>query len=214
MNSEKYFDIKIFVDKIDSQRRSLGFMTVNELIDLNVNGNVVIDPFSTLISETVNIGAENVFYPNTIIEKRAGGHIKIGNKNIIYPQTLILAGPGKVIIGNNNQFGDGGVSIKANYLNSEITIGNNGRYLNGVQMLGVSHLGSGTQIIGGQLTVQDCYLEDGQDFLFADPDQRGGVIKGFGLVRNLKIMKGKVINGLGTFDESMIKDQSFYHQKK
>jgi len=202
------------LEKIDKQRKELGFLTISELLDLNGNKNVILDPMSTLISKEVNIGSGNIFYPNTIVEKQGNGIIEIGNKNIFYPQTFIVASLGRIKIGDGNQFGDGGLSIKANYPNTDISIGDNCRLLNGVQILGITHLGSGSQIIGGQLTVQDCFLGDGKDFTFPDADERGGVVKGFGLIRNIRIEKGKVINGQGSFDQSMIQDQSFYHPKK
>ncbi|MDD2225065.1 MAG: hypothetical protein PHP97_02800 [Candidatus Shapirobacteria bacterium] len=212
-NSESNQSSSIF-EKLDNQRKELGFFTIGELLELSDRKNIILDPMSTLISKDANIGSENIFYPNTIIEKQGGGTIEIGSKNIFYPQTFIVASLGKIKIGNGNQFGDGGLSIKANYPNTDISIGNNCRLLNGVQILGITHLGSGSQIIGGQLTVQDCFLEDGKDFTFPDTDERGGVIKGFGLIRNIKIEKGKVINGQGSFDQSMVQDQSFYHPKK
>ena len=205
---------KSILEKIDKQRKELGFLIVSELLDLNNKKNVILDPMSTLISKNIDIGSGNIFYPNTIIQKQDDGIIEIGNKNIFYPQIFIIASLGKIKIGDNNQFGDGGLSIKANYPNTEISIGDNCRLLNGVQILGITHLGSGSQVIGGQLTVQDCFLGDGKDFTFPNTDERGGVIKGFGIARNIRVEKGKVINGQGSFDQSMIQNQSFYHPKK
>jgi len=181
------------IDRIDRIRRDLGFLTISELLDLSKNKNVILDPFSTLISKDVVIGSGNVFYPNVLIETGHGGTI---------------------IIGDNNQFGDGGVSVKANYPDTKIIINNDCRLLNGVQVLGNTNLGSGCQVIGGQLTVLNCTLEAGGDYKSADPDERAGVIKGYGRVVDLVIDRGKVANVEGKFDQSMIQNQSEYHKTK
>jgi carbonic anhydrase/acetyltransferase-like protein (isoleucine patch superfamily) len=202
------------MNQIDLQRNSKGFLTIDEIMNKISIKNIVLDPHSLLIGKEVVIGSGNVFYPNTVVEIQNTGKIIIGNQNVFFPQTLLLAGPGKIIIGDSNQFGDGGVSIKANYPDSLITIGNNGRYLNGVQIVGKCQIGSGSQIIGGQITVQDCVLESGETFSFSDPDQRGAVLKGFGLARGIILNKGQVLNGSGIFDQSEVKNQSYYHPKK
>lgn len=207
-------NLKDIIEIIDSQREAKGFLTIEEVLALNKKGNLILDPFSILISKRVKIGSQNIFYPSIIVEILNNGAISIDNGNTFFPQTSMLADNGEIIIGNNNQFGDGGVSIKANQPGVKIRIGNEGRYLNGVQVIGNTSLGSGSQLIGGLLTVQDCSIENGLPYTHPEPDERGGVIKGFGVARNLTIKQGQVINGSGVFLEEDIKKQSFYHPKK
>lgn len=202
-----------FISRIDQQRVAQGFLTVAEMLELTETGNVILDFFSVLISKEAVIGSDNVFYPNVVIEVRNGGSITINNSNTFYPNCLLLADKGRIAIGNYNQFGDGGVSVKANQDQALITFGDKGRYLNGVQFVGRCNLGSGSQVIGGPITVQNCTLESGENYVHKDSDLRGGVIKGFGLARDLQIMQGRVINGQGNFDSANIQDQSFYHPK-
>ncbi|WP_371363792.1 hypothetical protein SRRS_46790 [Sporomusa rhizae] len=199
--------------KINEQRQKNGFFSIPELLELEAKGNLILDPFSTLISSSVEIGTDNKFYSGVIIETKNNGTIYIGNGNTFWPNSLIRAEYGKVQIGDSNQFGDGGVSIKANTKQSNIHIGDHGRYINGVQILGCSYLGSCSQVIGN-ITVQDCHLDEGESFMNSDPDVRGGVLKGYGLARNIRVKTGMVINGQGVFtQENMIK-QSFFHPIK
>ncbi len=127
--------------------------------------------------------------------------------------TFIYADQGTVSIGNRNQFGDGGCTIKANSEDTTTTISDNGRYLNGPLIIGSSHLGSGTQVIGA-VTVQDSTLEGGKDYMFSDPDERGAVLKGTGLARGMLVSRGKVINAYGNFQDAHVENQSKYHPRK
>ena len=205
---------EILFEKIDHERSRRNYLSLEQTLNITQKGNILTDPFSVLISKNVIIGSNNIFYPNVIIELNLiSSFIKIGNNNVFYPQSFLLAeNGGSILIEDSNHF-EGGVSIKANVLDSNITIGSFGRFLNGVQIIGRCNLGSGSQIIGN-ITVQNCNLEAGESFLCDNPDLRGGLIKGYGLVRNLTIGKGKVIDGAGTFDSINIQDQSFYHPKK
>jgi hypothetical protein len=96
--------------------------------------------------------------------------------------------------------------------NSCITIGDNGRYLNGMQIVGICSLGSGSQVIGN-IIVQNCVLEEGESYLHDNPDLRAGLLKGFGIARNLTVGKGKVIEGAGKFETSNIQSQALFHPK-
>lgn len=204
---------QIIIDSINSQRAVRNCLSLQETLDLTNQGNIVVDPFSTLLSKNAIIGENNIFYPNVIIEADSSGSIEIKNNNIFYPQTFMTAGKdGHIYVGSENHF-EGGVAIKANMQGSQIVFGNNGRYLNGVQFIGICNLESGSQVIGN-ITVQNCILEKGETYLHRNPDLRGGLLKGFGLARNLVIGKGKVIDGLGKFDIIDIQDQSFFHSKK
>jgi acetyltransferase-like isoleucine patch superfamily enzyme len=200
-------------DLINSQRNKKGYLSLTETMELCNNGNIIFDPYSTLISKYSKIGKNNIFYPNVIIESEQESELIIGNGNIFYPSTFILtSNSGIISLLDNNQF-EGGVSIKANMKGAHISIRNNGRYLNGVQILGKCFLGNGAQVIGN-ITVQNCTLCDGEAYSHADADMRGGLLKGFGIARDLIISQGEVIDGFGKFINDDIKKQSFFHPKK
>jgi len=61
--------------------------------------------------------------------------------------------------------------------------------------------------------VQNCTLADGGTFQEPNPDERGAVLKGFGLARNIVLETGRVINGGGNFADFPIEQQSAYHPK-
>jgi hypothetical protein len=204
--------IEEMLESVNNARNQRGFLSVEDLIKLNEEGNIILDPFSTLVGNEVKIGTGNIFYPNTILEAANGGIIQVGNTNIFYPNTLLVADQGQIKIGNGNQFGDGGCSIKANRQGAEIIVEDNGRYIDGPTIVGKTILGSGTQIIG-RITAQDCSLEGGKDFTSGEPDAQGAVLKGAGLARGIRLSRGDVLNGQGDFSKAEIERQSFYHPK-
>ena len=197
---------------INAQRKQRGFLAVAYLLE-RYSKNIILDPFSTLISENIDMGEGNIIYPNVIIEAKNGGRMGLGSGNVLFPGTLFLADEGEIRIGNNNEFGDGGLRLKANIAGASITIGDFGRYTNGAEIIGKCVLGSGSQILG-QITVQNCTLGSGESFKGSDPDLRGGLLKGFGLARNLDVKQGEVINGQGTFAQTSIERQASYHSPK
>lgn len=200
--------------KIDIQRTLHGFMTVAELLEtLTAQNNTVLDPFSTLVSKDVEIGSGNILYPNVIIEARNRGTISIGSQNVFFPGTMLLADQGKIVIEDGNTFGDGGVRIKANMPDALIEIGSNGRYMNNVEVMGRCHLGTGSQILGA-ISVQNCTLGAGDSYKDPNAETRGGLLKGFGLARNLTVGQGEVINGQGNFEQARIEQQAAYHPRK
>jgi large exoprotein involved in heme utilization and adhesion len=79
--------------------------------------------------------------------------------------------------------------------------------------MGQTSLGDGSQILGG-ITVQNCLLAGGGSYKTSDPDERGAVMKGFGLARNLTLQTGQVINGSGDFGTASIEWQRAYHPKQ
>lgn len=195
----------------DAQRQRMGLMTLREIETLIEQGNSIFDPFSTLISCTAKVGTGNIFYPSVIIQARDEGSISIGSQNIFYPNTFLLAESGMIVVGSGNQFGDGGVSLKAQ--GSSITVQDRGRYMNSPQILGETFLGTGSQVLG-RINVQNCRLEAGEDYTHPDPDLRAGVLKGSGVARQLLVKAGEVINGNGVFEQANIERQTFYHPKK
>ncbi len=200
------------IEKINGQRASMGFLGIDEMLALTDRGNIFLDPFSILLSRSVEIGDGNVFFPNLVLQTANAGSLTIADKNTFFPNTIVIADKGKINIGSSNQFGDGGCSIKANTTDSDIRIGDKGRFLGGAVILGKSVLGSGSQILG-PITAQDCELRPGGNFESEDPDERAGVLKGNGVARGIIVEVGKVLNGAGKFDQADIELQSVYHPK-
>ncbi len=196
---------------INDVRQRDGFLTIEETLSL-CDRNTIYDPFSTLISRHAHIGSGNILYPCTTIRCCQDSRCEIGDQNIFYSITMIDACGGAISIGNSNTFGDGGFTAKADRPGAKITIGNRGRYASGASVYGVSHLGTGSQILG-QISVIDCFLADGEDFTHHDPDERAGVLKGHGPARKLRIGVGEVIFGRSTFEQANIQRQTDFHPK-
>lgn len=204
MNTEVYKRLALL-------RQSNGLLTPDELLALSTNGNVIHDPFSTLISRRASLGTGNTIYPNVIINCGEQGTIVIGNDNLLFPDTLMTASTGTIDIGNANQFGEQGISIRADSPNDRIRIGNSGRYMNGIQLLGECDLGSGSQLLGGPLVIQNCSLEAGGSWQSDDPNTRAGLIKGTGFARGLKVLRGEVVNGRRILTQDQIELQIIHH---
>jgi acetyltransferase-like isoleucine patch superfamily enzyme len=195
---------------IDNARKKQKFLSADDVLAAYGETNSILDA-SVLISEGVEIGDNNVFYPNVVIERHGEGKISIGNNNIFYPGTYILSSAGSVTVGDKNEFGASGCTIKANMSDAAITIGDGGRYCDGANIMGKTSLDSGSQVLGN-ITVQGCALAAGGTFQTPDPDERAAVLKGFGLARGILLEKGQVVNGLGNFAERPVEWQREYHQ--
>lgn len=196
--------------KLDRLRHEQGYLTVGEVFALIENGNVVLDPFSTLIGRQVRVGHGNVFYPTVSIWCDEAGEITIADRNIFHVGTCLHAGPGRIVVGTGNQLGESGFIAKANRSGAVIEIGDHGRYLGGASVYGVTQLGSGSQILGA-ISVENCILAPGASYTDPDPDARGAVLKGAGIARGLTLKRGEVILGNGLFTAEAIKPQSFFH---
>lgn len=142
---------------LDEVRRQKGLLTVAELIDLSRRGNLFYDPYSVLISTRAVIDRDNVFFPGVYLFCTDGGALEIQKGNTFHANTLIEASNGCVRIGSHNQFGEGGFTAKANRQGASISIGDEGRYLNGAAVFGETNLGSGSQLLG-PITVDNCTL--------------------------------------------------------
>jgi len=198
----------------DEAREKHGFLTFSGMMELCKRGNIIFDPFSVLISSRAAIGSGNTFYPSVLIECNAPGELVIGDGNVFFSGCRLLADPGKIRIGNANQFGEGGCFIKANRAGALINVGDNGRYVAGTWLLGTSTLGSGSQVIG-QIHVEDCELAGGDSHACDDPNRRGAVLKGSGDARGLCVRAGYVIRSdNGRFEQRDEKPQSSFHQRK
>jgi len=199
------------MDNIQHARSARDFLKYEALSATVGKDNTVLDA-SVLIGSAVKIGSGNVFYPGVVIEQIGQSTITIGNDNIFYPGTYMFASSGAISIGNGNEFGVGGCIVRSNMPDSKIAIGDGGRYSNGVNIMGATQLGSGSQVLGA-ITVQSCTLASGAGFQDSDPDKRAAVLKGFGLARGLTLEVGQVVNGAGDFAKAPIEWQSTYHPK-
>lgn len=195
---------------IDVQRRTLGFLTIAETLALTARGNVVLDPYSVLISASARIGTDNRFYPGVTIEAGTGATIEIGDENAFWLGTVIAAEAGVIVIGNGNQFGPGGFTASLDKSGGRIEIGSRGRFRDGPSVFAGCALGDGAQVLG-PIQAQAVVLGAGGNHEETDPDARGGVLKGTGRARDLTIGRGQVIEGRGHFSAADIKPQSFYH---
>lgn len=200
-------------EKVNRFRSEKGFLTTDQLMGLVGVANIILDPFSVLISKGVEIGTSNVFYPNVVIERLGDGELSIGDGNVFYPGMYWLSSNGSIRVGDGNEFGTNGCIVKANYPGAVIEIGSQGRYCDGVSIMGKTSLGDGCQILGA-ITVQSCTLQGGASYRNSDPDARGAVLKGFGLARELQLATGEVVNGQGAFAMASVERQSSYHPKK
>jgi hypothetical protein len=196
---------------IDAARLACGFLTLSQMMDA-LAGNHVLDPFSTLISAGVTAGKNNIFYPGVTLKASTGMEIRLGDDNSVHAGSLFEAVTGSILIGSNNQFGEGGFTAKANRPGAEIRIGSHGRYLNNPALFGRCVLGDGSQILGN-ITVDSCTLADGGSFREDDPDLRAGLLKGSGVARNLTVARGMVIAGNGTFSADDLLPQRHFHPK-
>jgi len=201
------------VAAIDEARRALGFLGIEAVLALADRGNVILDPFSTLIAGNARIGAGNVFYPGVTIQCSASGGVIVGDGNTFHSGTRLAAEAGTVTIGNGNLFGEcGGFTAKADRTGARIVIGDCGRYQGGASVFGETSLGSGSQLLGA-IAVDNCHLAAGDSYRDPDPDARGALLKGQGIARDLRLDRGQVISTRGVFAMKDVRPQSFFHPK-
>jgi bifunctional N-acetylglucosamine-1-phosphate-uridyltransferase/glucosamine-1-phosphate-acetyltransferase GlmU-like protein len=197
---------------LDATRTAQGLLTIAETLALSAAGNLIHDPFSTLIAKTAQIGSGNICFPNTQVLCSTGRQLRIGNDNRFLPGSLIDAQAGDITIGNSNQFGDGGFTAIANRAGGSICVGSYGRFQRGATLYAQVAVGDGCQILG-PIAVQDCVLSSGGDHTHPEADERGSVLKGIGTARTLTLKQGEVIQGHGVFSMDDLKMQSFFHPK-
>lgn len=198
---------------IDEYRKKCNFLSVQEMLDLYGESNTILNPFSTFISSSVQIGCGNIIYPDVIIESDGTNQIQIGDKNTFFPNThLALMNGGVLQVGNNNLFGEGIVCIKSNMPSSSIIIGDNVRFEGIINIFGQCSLETGCQILGN-ISVYNCSLRKGLSYKDADVERRAGLLKGFGNAKGLEVSCGYVIKGNGDFMQDNIEPQLNYHKK-
>jgi len=199
--------------RLDAAREGAGFLGIAQVLALADRGVTIFDPLSTLVSRRAQIGAGCVLYPTVIIECDQASACVLGTGNTLLPGTrIVAAGGGRISVGAGSVIGEGGAQVKANRPDARIEIGDRTRLAGGAEVMGVTTIGTGCQVIGA-IMAQSVQLEGGQDWAHPDPDERGAVLKGHGLARGLQLSRGEVINGNGDFSQAPVQRQAAYHPK-
>ena len=198
---------------LDEHRTALGFLTVSQVDALADRGVRVLDPFSALISAGADLGPDTIVYPNVVLQCGPASTLVVGSSNLLFPGTFLLAdNGGQLVIGNDCELGPGGVQVKANRNDACIRLGNGCRLLNGCELTGRNELGDGCQIIG-PIQAQSVRLAGGLGgYTWPDPDERGALLKGVGLARDISLARGEVMNGQGSFADAPVERQAGYHR--
>lgn len=177
---------------LDDARRAAGFLTVRHVAALAPEVRVL-DPASVLIGAGVSVLPGAVLYPSTTLETRDGGVISVASGARLGPGPVtIVASAATVHIGEGAELGPGPVTIVAD--GSDVVIGGRARLTAGCLVEGPARIGAGAQVLG-PVSVRDVELEDGGDHREPDPDHRGGVVKGTGPVRGVRVGLGEVVVG-------------------
>lgn len=200
------------MDEVDRTREQAGFWGVRALVEGPGTRNILLEPYSILISRRVEIGRGNRVYPGTVIECDDESEIRVGDGNLFLPGCCLRAiGGGSIAIGDRNRFGEGGFTAAAH--DAAIVIGHGGRYMLGASIGAGTRLGDGSQVLG-PIALQGCTLGAGGTHDEPDPDRRGGVLKGQGRARGLTIARGEVILGKGgDLQMSALQRQSHFHPR-
>ena len=181
----------------DRIRQEFGFLTAAEVLQLCATQQIL-DPSSTLISAKVQLGEGNVFYPGVILQADAESSCVIGHRNVFYPGAYVSAEHGgMILLGSGITLGPGNVQLKAGR-GDAVAVGDSARLANGPVVTGRSVLGSGSQILG-TVEAESVVLADGGDFQSSPPEKRGAVLKGAGLVRDVRLAPGDILQGYGNF---------------
>ncbi|MCB8820620.1 hypothetical protein [Microvirga rosea] len=197
---------------LDSSRRSMGFLTLSEMLAQFGEDVRMPDPASVLVSPGTILESGVVLWPGTILQAVGRATIEIGAGTILFPGTRVVAVDGRIAIGAQAEIGEeGGFTLKAE-AGSLITVGDGARLLGGGSLSGGNDIGRGGQILG-PIRCQNCRLGAGATYRDPDPDERGGVLKGSGVARNVDVPQGSVIQAFGLFSEGTLRRQSYFHPK-
>jgi hypothetical protein len=200
------------IEAISASRQAQGLLSISEMLALASTGTVVHDPMSTLIARGAVIGRGHILEPNVLLFCAPGAALTIGDGNTFHAGTRIEAAGGGIRIGSRNVFGPGGFTASTG-TDTEITIGDEGRYTLNCAVSGNSTLGSGSQILG-PIAVDTCTLAAGGSHRDPESDRRGAVLKGTGRARGLTLGRGQVIQAFGLFELANMKMQSHFHPPK
>ncbi|WP_262298912.1 hypothetical protein [Microvirga sesbaniae] len=196
----------------DEARRRLGFLSQGDTAALSRRGILVPDPGSVLISGDVRLEDDVVLWPNVVLQIADGGTVAVARGTQLFPGTRIVAAGGWVGIGADAEIGEeGGFTLKA-AAGDTIAVGDGARLLGGGSLTRSNRIGRGAQILG-PIRCQTCTLRDGGTHRDPEPDERGGVLKGFGVARGIEVPQGHVIQAFGLFADAVMRRQSYFHPK-
>jgi carbonic anhydrase/acetyltransferase-like protein (isoleucine patch superfamily) len=196
----------------DAARERLGFLSLAETAALAHRGVLIPDPGSVLVSANVQLEDGTVLWPSAILQASDSGRITVGQGTNLFSGTRIVATGGMVAIGKDAEIGEeGGFTVKAG-VGEVIEIGDGARLLGGGSLSLSNRIGRGAQILG-PIRCQNCTLGDGGTYRDSEPDERGGVLKGSGVARNVEVPHGHVIQAFGLFAEAVMRRQSYFHPK-
>jgi len=197
----------------DAARRNLNLLTVENMTALARRDIVIPAPYAVLVSPDATLEDGIILWPNTILQIVGNGRISVGKGTVLFPGTrIVVSGGGTVTIGAEAEIGEeGGFTIKAE-AGETIAIGDGVRLLGGGSLTRSNRIGRGAQILG-PIRCQNCYLGDGDTYRAPEPDERGGVLKGSGVARNVEVPQGHVIQAFGLFADAVMRQQSYFHPK-
>jgi len=196
----------------DDVRRRLGFLTLAETTALIDRGVLMPDPGSALVSRGVQLGQGAVLWPGVILQIQEAGTITIGEGTQLFPGPRLVASSGSIEVGAQVEIGEeGGFTLKAG-MGDVIEIGDGARLLGGGSLTLSNRVGRGAQILG-PIRCQNCTLGGGGTYRDPEPDERGGVLKGSGVARQIEVPTGSVIQAFGLFSEGILRRQSYFHPK-
>lgn len=198
------------IEQLDRTRLAMGYRTIAQTLSLADQGNVIMDPFSTLIAIHANVGTDNIFHPNTRLSADHPTLLSVGSGNLFQGGITITAQNGSVQIGDENIFGAGNIVIETNHTDAPITIGSHGRYKGFIEIAGGCDLGDGCQVLGN-ISLRSVKLGGGGSYRHPIADERGAVLKGHGRALDFALEPGQVIAGDGRFGLSDVRMQSYYH---
>ncbi|WP_430474246.1 hypothetical protein ACQ0MK_20810 [Thalassospira lucentensis] len=198
------------VERLDRARLAMGYLSIAQTMALADQGNVILDPFSTLISHHITIGTDNIFHPNTRITTHSPNLLSVGNGNLFQGAVTITAQNGLIQIGDENIFGAGNIFVETHQTDAPITIGANGRFKGFIDISGRCDLGNGCQVLGN-ISLRDVRLQGGGSYQHPVADERGAVLKGHGRAVDIALKTGQVIAGDGSFAITGMRMQSHYH---
>ncbi|WP_172746111.1 hypothetical protein [Neorhizobium sp. T7_12] len=142
----------IDIEWLNDVRRKRGFMTVEDTSALSPAGIVVLDPFSTLVSQDVLLG------PGVNLHTSDCGAIAISFDAQLYPGARLLAAKGRITVSARAEIGEeGGFTIKAEQPDAVIEVGEGARLIGGGSLKLNNSIGAGAQILG-PIQLQNCVL--------------------------------------------------------
>ncbi len=196
----------------DKHRKALGFLSIAATDALADHGVRVLDPASALISRTAALGAGTVVYPNVIVDADEGSSVVIAERCVLYPGSVLQARDGAQIdVGAGSELGPGGVVIRAAGTSGMLTIGDQARLTGGCELTGACELGRGAQILGA-ISARSVRLGAGRGgHQWPVPDQRGAVLKGFGIADGIVLAQGEVKSCRPSFSDAPVERQSTHH---